>query len=336
MGWVLLAVFTFDAGRWSSLAASGAVMVTVASSLGTGALFAVIGMVHARTGRRELRYLGGLWRTMPKLGAMGMFFVLAAMALPALGTFVGEVLVLGAVVKVSFTTAAVAAGGLVMSVVYALWMVQKVFQGPEPSMEETDVQERDLDAREWLILAPAVAAMLWLGLFPGSVLDRVKPALDRANSHQPLADTEANSQQPIANRESQAATLTAAFPHRLGFCARHEDLPSALPSVPRSVPADVLFAGSAVIFPPRRGKEDLAGGAAPGHRPLIDKPRRGETFCLFRYRSNRLFIRFKAAHWCCTRTWVHSCGPIPVRARHFLRPHSSDLCTSAICGSNVR
>ncbi len=259
MGWVLLAVFTFDAGRWSSLAASGAVMVTVASSLGTGALFAVIGMVHARTGRRELRYLGGLWRTMPKLGAMGMFFALAAMALPALGTFVGEVLVLGAVVKVSFTTAAVAAGGLVMSVVYALWMVQKVFQGPEPSMEETDVQERDLDAREWLILAPAVAAMLWLGLFPGSVLDRVKPALDRANSHQPLADTEANSQQPIANRESQAATLTAAFPHRLGFCARHEDLPSALPSVPRSVPADVLFAGSAASFPPRRGKEDLAG-----------------------------------------------------------------------------
>jgi NADH:ubiquinone oxidoreductase subunit 4 (subunit M) len=124
-----------------------------------------------------LRYLGGLWQVMPKLGAVGMFFALAAMGLPALASFVGEVLVLAGTFQASVPFAAVASGGLILSVIYALWLVQKVFQGPLPSMEETDVVARDLDAREWLMLAPAILITLWLGLCPMIALDTSAPAI---------------------------------------------------------------------------------------------------------------------------------------------------------------
>jgi NADH-quinone oxidoreductase subunit M len=177
MGFVLLGVFCWNGSQWNEVALQGVVLLILSSGIGSGALFVVIGIVQSRTGRRELRYLGGLWQAMPRLGAVGMFFALAAMGLPALASFVGEVLVLAGTFQASVPFAAIAAGGLVLSVIYALWLVQKVFQGSLPSMEETDVVARDLDAREWLMLAPAIAITLWLGLCPMTVLDTSAPAI---------------------------------------------------------------------------------------------------------------------------------------------------------------
>ena len=177
MGFVLLGVFCWNGSQWNEVALQGVVLLILSSGIGSGSLFIVIGIVQSRTGRRELRYLGGLWQAMPKLGGVGMFFALAAMGLPALASFVGEVLVLVGTFQASVPFAAIAAGGLILSVIYALWLVQKVFQGPLPSMEETDVVARDLDAREWLMLAPAIAITLWLGLCPMSVLDTSAPAI---------------------------------------------------------------------------------------------------------------------------------------------------------------
>lgn len=177
MGFVLLGVFCWNGSQWNEVALQGVVLLILSSGIGSGALFIVIGIVQSRTGRRELRYLGGLWQAMPRLGAVGMFFALAAMGLPALASFVGEVLVLAGTFQASVPFAAVAAGGLILSVIYALWLVQKVFQGPLPSMEETDVVARDLDAREWLMLAPAILITLWLGLCPMIALDTSAPAI---------------------------------------------------------------------------------------------------------------------------------------------------------------
>ena len=177
MGFVLLGVFCWNGSQGNEVALQGVVLLILSSGIGSGALFIVIGIVQSRTGRRELRYLGGLWQAMPRLGAVGMFFALAAMGLPALASFVGEVLVLAGTFQASVPFAAVASGGLILSVIYALWLVQKVFQGPLPSMEETDVVARDLDAREWLMLAPAIAITLWLGLCPMTVLDTSAPTI---------------------------------------------------------------------------------------------------------------------------------------------------------------
>lgn len=176
MGFALVGVFSFTDGRWNELALAGVTLLILTSGIGSGALFVVIGIVHSRTNRRELKYLGGLWQAMPRLGGVGMFFALAAMGLPALGSFVAEVLVLAGAFQSSPAIAAVAAGGLVLSVVYALWLVQRVFQGELP-MEQTDVIERDLGAREWLTLAPAIAVMLWLGVYPKTAIDTATPAI---------------------------------------------------------------------------------------------------------------------------------------------------------------
>lgn len=172
MGFVLLAVFV-----WNELALQGAVVLIISSALGAAGLFVMAGIVHARTGRRDLANLGGLWRTMPRLGGLSMALAMAAMGLPMLASFVGEILVLAGTLKVSVTFTALAAGGFVISVIYAPWLIQKVFQGKPTVDEDVVTGADDLSRRELAMLAAAVAVLVWLGVYPHSVLDTSAPAV---------------------------------------------------------------------------------------------------------------------------------------------------------------
>ena len=58
-----------------------------------------------------------------------------------------------------------AASGLVLSAIYSLWIVQRVFHGPQkPSIV-------DFGRREMAAIVPMIAVIVWLGLFPQPVLD---------------------------------------------------------------------------------------------------------------------------------------------------------------------
>lgn len=170
MGFVLLGVFA-----WNTLALQGVVMLLLASGIATGSLFILIGMIHDRTGQRNLAQLGGLWDMLPRTGGLFLFFALAAMGLPMLMGFVGEILVLVGTFGVSPTFAILATGGLIVSVIYALWVVQAVFQGPRAAKLSAPV--RDVSPREWAMLGATVVITVWLGLFPMCVLCTSAPAL---------------------------------------------------------------------------------------------------------------------------------------------------------------
>ncbi|HOF89914.1 MAG TPA: NADH-quinone oxidoreductase subunit M, partial [Armatimonadota bacterium] len=170
LGFVLLAVFAMNL-----LALQGAVVQMLAHGFSTGALFVLAGALQERLHTRDLRRMGGLWTLMPRMGAVALFFAMAALGLPGLGNFVAEFLILLGAYRANMPLAALAAVGLVFATIYALWLLQRAFYGPVAS----EGAPRDLRPRETLIFAVMMAALLWLGLFPQPVLDAAAPALHR-------------------------------------------------------------------------------------------------------------------------------------------------------------
>jgi NADH-quinone oxidoreductase subunit M len=168
LGFVLIGIFS-----GSVLALQGAVMQMICHGLSTGALFMIAGSLQERLHTRALGKMGGLWSAVPKMGAVGMFFAMASLGLPGLGNFVGEFLVLVGTWQHHPAIAVLAAVGLVPATIYSLWIIQRVFHGPRKEVWTT----RDLTARELVAHGLLVAAILWLGLYPRPVLDKVHSAL---------------------------------------------------------------------------------------------------------------------------------------------------------------
>jgi NADH-quinone oxidoreductase subunit M len=169
MGFALLGVFA-----WNRLALQGVVLQMICHALSTGALFILVGGLQERMHTRELGRMGGLWETAPRMGAMAMFFAMASLGLPGLGNFVAEFLTLLGTWRVAPGVTVVAALGLVVAAIYSLWLVQKAFHG------ERDPGTRipDLSVREVAVLGAMVVGLVWLGLYPQTVVETANPALD--------------------------------------------------------------------------------------------------------------------------------------------------------------
>ena len=131
LGFVLLGIYA-----WNTLALQGAVMQMLAHGLSTGALFILVGALQERLHTRDMRQMGGLWSSAPRIGAIGMFFAIASLGLPGLGNFVGEFLVLFGTYRVASGFAIVGTLGLVVSTIYALIFVQRVFHGERPGSHD--------------------------------------------------------------------------------------------------------------------------------------------------------------------------------------------------------
>lgn len=161
MGFVLLGIFT-----WNDLALQGTIVVMITHGISTGALFILVGDLQERLGTRQLDHMGGLWSTTPRLGGATMIFAMASLGLPGLGNFVGEFLILVGVYQTHPAIASVAVLGFIVSAAYSLKMVQRVFFGPNHSGWKLP----DSTPRESIVLAGMTAVIVWLGLFPQTVL----------------------------------------------------------------------------------------------------------------------------------------------------------------------
>jgi NADH-quinone oxidoreductase subunit M len=173
MGFIILGIFA-----WNSLALQGVLLQIIAHGLSTGALFIIAGQLQERIHTREMSQMGGLWGTMPKLGALGLFFAVASLGLPGLANFIGEVVVLMGSFQVSRVLTICAALGLIGAAVYALSLVQKIFFGGNEYQQRSGWTLHDASRRESLVLLGMVAITVWLGLYPHPVFTTAKPAFD--------------------------------------------------------------------------------------------------------------------------------------------------------------
>ncbi|WP_394393443.1 complex I subunit 4 family protein [Shewanella woodyi] len=140
MGFVLLGCFSFN-----FYALQGAVMQMLAHGLSTSALFMLVGLIQHRFHTRDLNRLGGLWHTLPKLSAMGLFFGVASLGMPGMGNFIAELLVLLGTFKQAPIFAIVASSGLILAAVYSLRMIQKSFFGMNLDLETSFSDKKSSD-----------------------------------------------------------------------------------------------------------------------------------------------------------------------------------------------
>jgi NADH-quinone oxidoreductase subunit M len=162
LGLILVAIFSFD-----PLAIGGAVVYLVAHGLFSAGLFMTIGEVEAREDTRLLSRLGGLGARNPRLAGGLTIVTLAALGLPGLCGFAGEILILTGLYHAGLVWETILA--LVPIVIAAAYML-RVFQGIMQGPEVQDVPQReDMSPLEILALAPLVIAIVLLGINPGAV-----------------------------------------------------------------------------------------------------------------------------------------------------------------------
>jgi NADH-quinone oxidoreductase subunit M len=169
LGFVLLGIFAGTQMAWQ-----GSVVIMLAHGLSTGALFIIIGSLQQRIGTRDMSRMGGLWAMLPRMGSMTLFFALASLGLPGLANFIGEFLVLAGTFQVYPWVAGVAAFGFVVSSVYSVWIIYRIFHGPVNKSWKTT----DLRFGEMMNLSVLAAALVWIGLFPQTVLNTAKKSLE--------------------------------------------------------------------------------------------------------------------------------------------------------------
>jgi NADH-quinone oxidoreductase subunit M len=165
MGFVMVGVFAFN-----ELAFQGVVMQLVTHGISTGALFIMAGMLKERLHTRDISKMGGLWTQMPQLGTVGLFFAMASLGLPGLGSFIAEFLILLGAFQMNIFLTVLATLGLIFSAVYSLRIVQKVFLGASEIHEEVP----DFSGREMITMGVLSVAILWLGLYPQPILNTSK------------------------------------------------------------------------------------------------------------------------------------------------------------------
>lgn len=166
MGFVLLGIFAFR-----PMALQGVVIQLLAHGISTGGLFVLAGMLKERLHTRDIDQMGGLWTYMPAMGGVAMVFVMASLGLPFLGNFIAEFLILLGAFPVNPVFTIIASVGLVLSALYSLRIMQRVFLG-QPSV--ITVAPRDFSSREWITMGILTIAIIFLGLYPQPVINTVK------------------------------------------------------------------------------------------------------------------------------------------------------------------
>jgi NADH-quinone oxidoreductase subunit M len=109
---------------------NGAVFQMFAHGIMTALFFSAIGYIYERTHTKMIPELGGLSRIMPVASGYFILAALTAVGVPCLASFWGELMVFIAAFRVYPVGGVFAVGGLVLSALFMLRVVQRAFYGP--------------------------------------------------------------------------------------------------------------------------------------------------------------------------------------------------------------
>ena len=144
----------------------GAVYQILNHGVVDGALFLLLGLLYDRYRTSEISAYGGLAAKLPRTATFFVFASLGMIGLPMLGGFVGEFLILlGTFTGVSKGWAIMAALGVILGAAYMLWLVQRIFYGPESKLTSS-MPPKDLRLGQMILLWPLAALMLAMGVAP--------------------------------------------------------------------------------------------------------------------------------------------------------------------------
>lgn len=172
-GFIILGIFVM-----TTQGQAGSTLYMVNHGFSTAALFLIAGFLVSQRGSRLISAYGGVQKVAPVLAGTFLVAGLATLSLPGLAPFISEFLVLIGTFTRYPVFAVLAASALVLSAIYILWMYQRMMTGPVPAaLVEGEHKVRDLVPREVVVVAPLIALLLVLGVYPKPALDVINPAV---------------------------------------------------------------------------------------------------------------------------------------------------------------
>ena len=202
IGFIVLGTFALN-----SQGLTGGVLQMVNHGLIIATLFILVGWIYERRKTWQVSTLKGLQSPAPVMAGVFTVAMLASIGVPGLNGFVGEFLILIGTFVAHRWWAVVAIMGVIAAAIYLLWAYQQVFHG-EPT-EEDKAKTRDLSWSERLIIAPLIIAIVFLGVFPKPVLDRITPSVNQLVVH---VDRATNTPVPASLVHGTALAKPAAAP----------------------------------------------------------------------------------------------------------------------------
>ncbi|OBF60106.1 NADH-quinone oxidoreductase subunit M [Mycobacterium sp. 852002-53434_SCH5985345] len=194
-GFIILGIFVM-----TSQGQSGSTLYMLNHGLSTAAVFLIAGFLISRHGSRKIADYGGVQKVAPILAGTFLVSAMATLSLPGLAPFISEFLVLLGTFNRYWLAAAFGVTALVLSAIYMLWLYQRMMTGPVASGNE---KIGDLRARELLVVAPLIALLFVLGVYPTPVLDIINPAVENTmttiGQHDPAPSV------PAVNRAPRTA-----------------------------------------------------------------------------------------------------------------------------------
>jgi NADH-quinone oxidoreductase subunit M len=198
MALVTVGLFAFNVQGFE-----GAMMVMLGHGLVSGALFLCVGVIYDRLHTREIDRYGGLSINMPKYALFFMLFTMASVGLPGTSNFVGEFLALAGIYQVSSWVTAVCATGIILGAAYMLYLYWRIAFGVQKNADAAAMP--DLSAREWLMLGPIAAAVLWMGVYPESFLAPMRADIAALDARMARAKPEGDARLAMGKAEPAAA-----------------------------------------------------------------------------------------------------------------------------------
>jgi NADH-quinone oxidoreductase subunit M len=155
-------------------------MQNINHGVSTGALFLMVGMIYERRHTRAIAELKGIQAVAPIFAGFFTVVMLSSIGLPGLNGFVGEFLVLIGSFQTARWWVVVATVGVILAALYLLWAYQRVFHG-EP--DEANSSFKELTGREGLLLGVFVAIIVFTGVYPKPMLERIEPSVKSLIEH---------------------------------------------------------------------------------------------------------------------------------------------------------
>jgi NADH-quinone oxidoreductase subunit M len=163
LGFITLGIFSLD-----PKGTQGALFQMVNHGIVTAALFLIIAILAARAGSERLSRMGGLAMRAPVLAALFLIVALATLAMPGSGNFMGELYILFGIFDQKLAYGIVASVGVALAAVYMIRMYQRSMH----NRLAPGAESREMSRRDFGLIAPLVAVIIFLGVYPQFVLER--------------------------------------------------------------------------------------------------------------------------------------------------------------------
>jgi NADH-quinone oxidoreductase subunit M len=181
MGFVVLGIAAAGLAAGTpdaQIAMNGAVLQMFNHGLSAAGMFFLVGVIYERTHTRNLNEFGGLFPLVPIYGGILIFTSMASLGLPGLNGFVSEFLVVRGAYPVLTIYTAISMLGLLFTGAYILKGIKSVLHGPiNEHWAQGEHKLTEITTREVLVMAPLMALILVIGIWPAWILNVINKAV---------------------------------------------------------------------------------------------------------------------------------------------------------------